>query len=107
MRSSDTWRSLDTGVPDRVYRDDKTQINDVALTTQGVPYLAGHELVGVVRDNPIPGKLKVLTSKDFAKWTEIQMDYRAEAHRAYLAIADDRDVWVATDTGMILKLQND
>ena len=99
--------SLDTGVPDRVYRDDKTQINDVALTTQGVPYLAGHELVGVVRDNPIPGKLKVLTSKDFAKWTEIQMDYRAEAHRAYLSIADDRDVWVATDTGMILKLQND
>jgi len=99
--------SIDTGVPDRVYRDDKTQINDVALTTQGVPYLAGHELVGVVRDNPIPGKLKVLTSKDFAKWTEIQMDYRAEAHRAYLAIADDRDVWVATDTGMILKLQND
>ena len=99
--------SLDTGVPDRVYRDESTQINDIALTMQGTPYLAGHDMVGVVRDNPIPGKLKVLTSTDFAKWTEIPVDYRAEAHRAYLAIAEDKVVWVATDTGMILKLQND
>jgi photosystem II stability/assembly factor-like uncharacterized protein len=96
--------SLENGVPDRVYRDEDTQITDVALTTEGTPYLAGHSMVGLVRDNPIPGKLKVLTSADFAKWTEIPVDYRAEAHRAYLAIAEDRDVWVATDTGMILKL---
>jgi photosystem II stability/assembly factor-like uncharacterized protein len=99
--------SIETGVPDRVYRDQNTQITDVALTTQGTPYLAGHTMVGVVRDNPIPGKLKVLTSSDFANWTEIPVDYRAEAHRVYLAIAEDRDVWVATDTGMILKLQKD
>src|ERR1051325_11175902 len=99
--------SINTDVPDRVYRNDDIQINDVALTTRGTPYLAGHQMVGVVRDNPIPGKLKVLTSSDFAKWTEIPVDYRAEAHRAYLAIADDRDIWVATDTGMILKLHND
>lgn len=99
--------SMETGVPDRVYRDDNTQITDLALTSQGVPYLAGHEMIGLVRDNPIPGKLKVLTSTDFAKWTAIPVDYRAEAHRAYLAIAEDQDVWVATDTGMILKLQND
>jgi photosystem II stability/assembly factor-like uncharacterized protein len=99
--------SLETGVPDRVYRDDNTQITDLGLTTKGVPYLVGHTMVGMVRDNPIPGKLKVLTSTDFAKWTEIPVDYRAEAHRAYLAIAEDREVWVATDTGMILKLQNE
>jgi photosystem II stability/assembly factor-like uncharacterized protein len=96
--------SVDKGVPDRVYRDEDTQITDVALTTTGTPYLAGHSMVGVVRDNPIPGKLKVLTSSDFTTWTEIPVDYRAEAHRAYLAIAEDRNVWVATDTGMILKL---
>ncbi len=99
--------SIESGIPDRVYRDEETQITDLALTTHGTPYLAGHEMVGVVRDNPIPGKLKVLTSSDFAKWTEIPVDYRAEAHRAYLAIAEDSAVWVATDTGMILKLQND
>jgi len=99
--------SMDTGVPDRVYREEDTQINDLALTTKGTPYLAGHQLVGVVRDNPIPGKLKILTSTDFVKWTEIPADFRAEAHRVYLAIAEDRDVWVATDMGMILKLQNE
>jgi photosystem II stability/assembly factor-like uncharacterized protein len=99
--------SLEKGVPDRVFRDEDVQITDVALTTQGTPYLAGRGMVGVVRDNPIPGKLKVMTSSDFTKWTEIPADYRAEAHRAYLAIAEDRDVWVATDTGMILKVQND
>ena len=99
--------SMEKGVPDRVFRDEDTQITDVALTTQGTPYLAGHATVGLVRDNPIPGKLKVLTSSDFANWTEIPVDYRAEAHKAYLAIAEDRDVWVATDTGMILKLQDE
>jgi hypothetical protein len=98
--------TFDTGTPDRVYRDENIQITDVALTNSGTPYLAGHQLVGVVRENPIPGKLKVLTSTDFLKWTEIPVDYRSEAHRAHLAIAEDRDVWVATDTGMILKLQN-
>jgi hypothetical protein len=98
--------SVDRDVPDRVYRDESTQITDVALTSDGTPYLAGHDVVGVVRDNPIPGKLKVLTSSDFAKWVEVPVDYRAEAHRAYLAIAEDQDIWVATDTGMILKLQN-
>jgi hypothetical protein len=97
--------SLDRGVPDRVYKDEETQITDVALTIDGTPYLAGHAVVGVVRDNPIPGKLKVLTSTDFTKWTEIPADYRAEAHRSYLAIAEDHDIWVATDTGMILKLE--
>jgi photosystem II stability/assembly factor-like uncharacterized protein len=97
--------SVEKGVPDRVYRDEDTQITDVALTIDGTPYLAGHSMVGVVRDNPIPGKLKVLTSADFTKWTEIPVDYRADAHRAYLAIAEDHDVWVATDTGMILKLE--
>ena len=99
--------SSQTGVPDRVYREENVQITDVALTTQGTPYLAGHEMVGTVRDNPIPGKLKVLTSADFSKWIDIPVDYRANAHRAHLAIAEDGAVWVATDTGMILKLQND
>jgi photosystem II stability/assembly factor-like uncharacterized protein len=98
--------SVDRDVPDRVYRDEGTQITDVALTSEGTPYLAGHDVVGVVRDNPIPGKLKVLTSSDFANWVELPVDYRAEAHRAHLAIAEDHDVWVATDTGMILKLED-
>lgn len=99
--------SARTGKTDRVYRDNHIRITDVALTLKGKPYLAGHEMVGIVRDNPIPGKLKVFTSEDFAHWNEIPVDYRAAAHRSFIALAEDSDVWVATDTGMILKLQND
>jgi photosystem II stability/assembly factor-like uncharacterized protein len=99
--------SLETGKTDRVYKDPGIQITDLALTLEGKPYLTGHEMVGTVRANPIPGKLKVFTSADFANWTAIPVDYRATAHRSMVAIAEDQDVWVATDTGMILKLQND
>ena len=60
--------------------------------------------MGTVRPNPIPGRLKVLTSDDMEQWREMDLDYRAEAHRAILASAG-ASVWVATDTGMILKLE--
>jgi len=99
--------SLETGKTDRVFRDSSVQITDLALTLQGKPYLAGHEMVGTVRANPIPGKLKVFTSDDFVNWRAIPVDYRANSHRSMVVIAEDREVWVATDTGMILKLQND
>jgi hypothetical protein len=32
------------------------------------------------------------------------VDYRATANGVTLAAPDDRNVWMATDTGMILKL---
>jgi hypothetical protein len=34
----------------------------------------------------------------------MDVDYRAVARRARLAASDPGNVWVATDTGMILKL---
>ena len=55
-------------------------------------------------DPPIPGKLKVLTSDDLTNWTEMMVDYRAVAHAALITGPDDKHVWIATDTGMILKL---
>ena len=32
------------------------------------------------------------------------VDYRASAHRSMISAVDERNIWVATDTGMILKL---
>ena len=90
-----------------MYRDENTQINDVALTTQGTPYLAGHELGGRGSRQSHSRKAEGIDQQGFRQMDRDPVDYRAEAHRAYLAIAEDRDVWVATDTGMILKLQND
>jgi len=51
----------------------------------------------------IPGKLKVLQSVEPKQWSEMEVDYRAEARAAVFAAADG-NAWIATDTGMILKL---
>ena len=46
----------------------------------------------------------MLTSHDMENWTEMEVDYRAVAHAAIIAGPDENNVWIATDTGMILKL---
>jgi hypothetical protein len=52
----------------------------------------------------VPGKVRVLRSRDFAVWTDLDVDYRAVANRTSLAAAGDHGIWLATDNGMILKL---
>ena len=69
--------------------------------------IAGYEPSGPVFNSPIPGRLKVLTSNDLQTWTEMTVDYKAVAHSAIIAGPDDKNVWIATDTGMILKLIQD
>jgi hypothetical protein len=48
--------------------------------------------------------LKILRSDDLDNWQEMDVDYRATAHRVMISAVDDRNIWIATDTGMILKL---
>ncbi len=88
----------------RAFREKNRWITDVLMTPHA-SYAAGLEPVGTIRRNPIPGKLKVLTSQDRDHWREMTVDYRADAHRAILAAAGE-SVWVATDTGMILKMRD-
>jgi hypothetical protein len=92
-----------TGGSARVFREKNRAVTDV-LMAGGSGYLAAIEPPGTLRDLPIPGKLKVLTSEDLSKWVEMQVDYRAEGRRAVFAKAGTCDLWVATDAGMILKL---
>jgi len=68
-------------------------------------YLAGTLSQGKLR-SVIPGKVQVLTSKDFGAsgWTEMPVDFRAVSTRVILSGADDKNIWMATDNGMILKL---
>jgi hypothetical protein len=40
-----------------------------------------------------------------SSWSEMAVDYRAVARRAILAGADEQNLWLATDSGMILKLK--
>jgi len=97
--------NMHTGKSDRTFREKNRAITDVRLfagSNKGL--IAGYETQGTVFRSPIPGKVKILTSDDLENWTEMPVDYRAVAHSAIIAGPDDSHVWVATDTGMILKL---
>jgi photosystem II stability/assembly factor-like uncharacterized protein len=92
-----------TGDSSSAYKAKDREITDVLVQPSGA-YLAGVEVVGRMQHSPIPAKLKVLTSSDLTDWHEMDVDYRAEASRALIRASSDGTLWVATDTGMILKL---
>jgi photosystem II stability/assembly factor-like uncharacterized protein len=92
-----------TGKSETVYRDRKFAISDIWLTPEGTAYLAGTLVAGQIR-HVVPGKVQVLKSRDLTSWTEMPIDYRATANRAILSVIDENNMWMATDSGMILKL---
>ena len=92
-----------TGGSQIVYRDKAFAVTDVWVTPDGTGYLSGLVVQGELR-SLAPGKVKVLRSRDLAIWTDLEVDYRAVANRTTLSAAGDHDIWLATDTGMILKL---
>jgi hypothetical protein len=94
------WR---TGKSQTVFRDKRFHITDVVTLPDGTAYIAGPAVVGQMRD-AIPSKIHVLTTRDFATWTEMEVDYKAVATRLVMAAADPDNIWIATDSGMILKL---
>jgi photosystem II stability/assembly factor-like uncharacterized protein len=97
--------NLHTGRSVSAFKEKDHAITDVrtfAGSNRGI--IAGYETSGTIYRSPIPGKLKVLTSNDLEKWDEMTVDYRAVAHRAMIAGPDENHLWIATDTGMILKL---
>jgi hypothetical protein len=95
------WHS---GKSQTVYRDKRFAVSDVWLMPDGTAYLAGTQVIGQIHD-VLPGKVQVLRSTDMTVWSEMNVDYRAVAGRAILAASGDNDIWMATDSGMILKLE--
>lgn len=92
-----------TGKSDRVYNSPDRDITDILLQPSGTGYLAGVEVQGRLQHSPIPRKVVVLKSMNLTDWEEMDVDYRATAVRAMLRPASDGSLWLATDTGMILK----
>jgi hypothetical protein len=88
----------------RVYGDKSRAVRDFALLPGGDVIVVAVERQGKSNDLPIPGKLKIMRSGNLQTWIDMDVDYRAVATRASMAAVDARNVWVATDTGMILKL---
>ncbi len=75
------------------------------LDPEGVGYLATIDCTPTLHSSPIPTKVRVYRSADLKNWREMPVDYRTVAHRATLAAADSSHIWLATNTGMILKLE--
>jgi hypothetical protein len=80
---------------------------DVALLSNGGAIVVAIEPPGNSTQVPVPGKLKILESGNLKVWQEMDVDYRAIAQRAVIAAPDPEHMWVATDTGAILKLAVD
>jgi hypothetical protein len=97
-----------TGKNSSIFRTPDIAVSDIWLSPNGTAYLAGTTVQGKLRD-VVPGKVRVLYSADYpvaqnTLWKEMDVDYRAEGHRAILAAAGEDSIWIATDMGMILKL---
>ena len=94
---------LRTGKSIPVFRRKDVNITDVLIRQDGSAVLAGVQPPGKLHDTPLPGMVRVFTSPDRKIWTEYEVDYKAFAHRAMLARGGD-NVYVSTDTGMVLYL---
>jgi hypothetical protein len=76
---------------------------DFYVLPSGEVVIAAIELLGKSNEVPIPGKLRMMATSDLKTWQDEKADYRAVAKRPFLAAPDAAHVFVATDTGMILK----
>jgi hypothetical protein len=93
-----------TGKSNSVFKKPNRKVTDLLLLLQGPAYLAAVEIIPTLPNSPVPGRLRMIRSDDFKRWEEMEVDYRASGTRAILAGADESNLWVATDTGAILKL---
>jgi hypothetical protein len=93
-----------TGGSQRVFHSKEHAVWDVAVPASGPTYVAASAVAGRLKRSPIPARLYILKSDDLKVWKAMEVDYRANARSAVMAAVDAQNVWVATDTGMILKL---
>lgn len=102
---SEVYRlDLTTGKNALAFHAKNRRIFDCALFPGPRAYLAAVEPPGKLNTIPIPGKVKILTSTNLTDWTEMEVDYKANARSVVLAGPDADHQWAATDTGMILHL---
>jgi hypothetical protein len=94
---------MQTGKSTSVFREKNRLVTDCAVFPQSRGYLAAIEPQGQIPTLPVPGKIKVLRSSNLSNWSEMEVDYRAVGLRGMLAGPDFEHMWLATDTGMILK----
>jgi hypothetical protein len=87
----------------QLYNNRDRYLVDFALAGPDRAFLAAIDQEGRTPFPAIPSRLRVLQSTDLKQWSEMEVDYRAEARHAVLAAPDGSHAWIATDTGMILR----
>jgi hypothetical protein len=96
---------LRNGTASLVYEGKDPLISDIGFF-QNHAFLAGIDAAKNRQLEGIPRKLRILESTGpFKLWEEMEVDYRAEATNLILAGSDASHVFIATDTGMILRLK--
>lgn len=95
---------LSNGKTESVFKQKDRRVTDCALFPGPRAFLAAVEPPGRLNTAPIPGKVRILASTDLMQWTEMPVDYKANARSLILAGPDADHQWAATDTGMILHL---
>jgi photosystem II stability/assembly factor-like uncharacterized protein len=93
---------IDRGKSVRAFRQPDRSVTDIAWLGN-TAFLAAVEPPGKLFQLPIPGRLHVLRSEDGMHWSEMKVDYRAIGVQAIFAHSGS-DLWLATNTGQILKL---
>ena len=91
-----------------VYRDKQHAVTDVAYLANRSIVAAGTEPTGL-RSLRLPGRVVIREAKirdvtQVGAFEEQAVDYRAVARQVKLAVAPEGQLWAATDTGMILRL---
>lgn len=89
-----------------LFRRKDMNVTDIAMMKGGQTAVAGVDLPGKFKDSPIPSHVRVAVTSDRLQWYELEVDYKAFGSRAMMAWLDDGSGWMATDAGMILKLEN-
>ncbi len=102
----EVFRLTGSASSERVFREKDRLMTAVAFDAQGQAWMGGIEPPLKIRGAAIPGPVKLYrgTAPQYNLWQAIPVDYRANANQVALAIGPDGTVWVATDTGMILRL---
>jgi hypothetical protein len=87
------------------FREKDVRVGDVALYDGPRAFVAGVATPPGLQQPLAPARVRVFSSTDYAQWTEMGVDYRAVARQVTLAGPDAEHLWLATDTGMILRLE--
>jgi hypothetical protein len=101
---SEVFRGLPGGRQERAFREKNQLVTDVLPVSKDYALLAAVTLPGRLNSVPVPGKVRILESRDLAVWEPLRVDYRAVARRVILSGSASRGFWAATDQGMILRL---